>query len=270
MKLDRFKTRTESLGPTSSAKFKQILKDENLYRYSSNFNSEICRVVSDFKKMHSVDKFHSMKNIKYPLVTCPKSSVQKNITCSRESIRELKKNLTTTNSTHDFVTACIAALTHRKRVVNLVNGQEIPVVLTSFPGIFRQDIPSFLNRTPDLPFYSRDDRCYDSYSSIKWLVEVKRRSQGEFNDDQIGQILDMTFSLLRHHQHEERVGIISCLTDGYRFKFFLVTRVSCSMDFIVEHSAMFEGDSGWQVRSQLEFIFEHQILFYFVPLSFRL
>jgi hypothetical protein len=242
LKLESLKGRVVPPGTTTSAKFKQILVDENLYQYSLIFHNEICRIVNDFKKRHAVVDFHVMKDINYLTVPCSEPSVQKDRSCFEEP----KGNLTKTSSTHDFVTACMVALTERKCVVNLANGQEIPVELTSFPGIFRQDIPSFLNRKPDLPFYSKAD-SYDSYS-IKWLVEVKKRSQGEFNDDQIGQILDMTVSLLSY-QHEERVGIVSCLTDGYRFKFFQVTRELYSTNFIVHHSAMFEGDPGCQVRS---------------------
>ena len=242
LKLDSLKGRVVPLGTTSSAKYKQILEDENLYQYSLIFHNEICRIVNDFKKRHAVGDFHVMEDINYPTVPCSEASVQKDRSCFEERIGNLTKN----RSTHDFVTACMVALTTRKCVVNLANGQEIPVELTSFPGIFRQDCPSFLNRKPDLPFYSKAD-SYDSYN-IKWLVEVKKRSHGEFNDDQIGQILDMTVSLLSY-QHEERMGIVSCLTDGYRFKFFQVTRELYSTNIIVHHSAMFEGDPGCQVRS---------------------
>jgi len=241
LRLDCLKGREVPLGTTSSAKFKQILVDLNLYQYSLIFHNEICRIVNDFKKRHAVGDFHVMEDINYPTVPCSEASVQKDRSCFEERIGNLTKNRTT----HDFVTACMVALTKRKCVVNLVNGLEIPVELTSFPGIFRQDCPPFLNRKPDLPFYSKAD-SYDSYS-IKWLVAVKKRSHGEFNDDQIGQILDMTVSLLSY-QHEERMGIVSCLTDGYRFKFFQVTRGLHSTDIIVHHSAMFEGDPGFQVR----------------------
>jgi len=78
------------------------------------------------------------------------------------------------------------------------------------------------------------------------IGDNKRRNQGNFADEEIGHILDMTQHLLSHFQ-KKRQFMYSFLTDGYRFQFFKALRFDDKFKY--EYSNVYLGFSGWQAGS---------------------
>lgn len=75
----------------------------------------------------------------------------------------------------------------------------------------------------------------------------------DFNDAEIGHILDMSKELLGKFQVFRHV-MISFLTDGQRFQFFRVKKESGEFNF--SQSTVYTDTFGWQVGSVL---FAHQL-----------
>ena len=115
--------------------------------------------------------------------------------------------------------------------------------------------PSIGNRNPDNVF--RFPANNTGEHSIVIIGDNKRRNQGNFADEEIGHILDMTQHLLSHFQ-KKRQFMYSFLTDGYRFQFFKALRFDDKFKY--EYSNVYLGFSGWQVGSsaRLAYLFFRQ------------
>lgn len=116
------------------------------------------------------------------------------------------------------------------------------------------EVVSFNNRKPNIVMYKAGQQ---GACSITMLGEVKgRTSNGDFPDEQIGHILDMSKELMSDHQFL-RQHLYCFLTDGYRFQFFKCHKQDSS---IVFHSSdVYDGVRGWQV---FLLIFDNLIYFF--------
>lgn len=102
-------------------------------------------------------------------------------------------------------------------------------------------IVSFNKRKPDIVMYKvgQQGAC-----SITMLGEVKgRTSNGDFPDEQIGHILDISKELMSDHQFL-RQHLYCFLTDGYRFQFFKCHKRDGAIVF--HSSGVYNGVLGWQ------------------------
>ena len=105
---------------------------------------------------------------------------------------------------------------------------------------------SFDGRKPDVVSYEAG--CTGSLA-ITFIGDVKRRSMasGDFTDQEQGHILDMGFDLMNIQRH--RTFLICFLTDGFRFQYFKIDRREGNK-YHSQYSAVYEGLSGWQVKTQ--------------------
>ena len=160
------------------------------------------------------------------------------------SNKRLMANLLEPESTQDFVSAVIVKL-KAEMMVYSPDSNPKKFQINSFPSPMAYRINSFGNRSPDLPFWSRSNTS--SPHCITFLLDVKPCVKGEFTDEQVGHIIDMTCELLTTVQTGRR-GMICGLTDGSRFKYFRVLRHGGADCIKVEASRTFEGWEGWQVQ----------------------
>eukprot|EP01033_Poteriospumella_lacustris_P008212 gene8213-5916_t len=109
-----------------------------------------------------------------------------------------------------------------------------PVEYSPFPNAYA--VPTFGTRTPDAAFHL-NGRC-GSLALVVIGEHKGRSSDGDFSNDEVGYILDMSRDVLENHQVRRHL-IYSYLSDGYRFQFFRTDRTENG--FIFRKSSLFVG-----------------------------
>jgi hypothetical protein len=243
-------------GATTYAEYIQKLVLEWSFKASSCLDTELDRIQTKFCTAHGGDAkkgftFAPLEDeVKFPSQVAPQ--VPKGVLreasnlSSKERAAEitnvnLMDNLLEPQSTQDFVSAVMVKL-REDMTIYTPAAEEFQIV--SFPSPMAYFQKSFGNRSPDLPFYSRCDNS--SPHCITFMLDVKPCEDGDFGDEQVGHIVDMTRELLTTEQ-TRRTGMICGLTDGSRFQFFRVWRYGAD-GVKVDASRIFKGQEGWQVQ----------------------
>lgn len=112
-------------------------------------------------------------------------------------------------------------------------------------------VPTFGTRKPDAAFHL-NGRC-DSLALVLIGEHKGRSSDGDFSNDEVGHILDMSRDLLENHQVRRHL-LYSYLSDGYRFQFFRTDRTENG--FVFRKSSLFVGQAGVTVRLAPCIVFE--------------
>jgi hypothetical protein len=226
----------EKPGPTTARQIIEEMKVGNKIYYANIFQQYLEEL-----RRHGEDWWPVDHPIDFPVLGTPETTRDKTIP-----------------SCQGFVTEMIEALGENKRYRNRSQYDEIDQNLpqhqerqTPNTIVDAHKAPSFSRRKPDIVVYKETQR---GTCAITMLGEVKGYSiENEFNAEEVGQIYDMTTTLLNHHQFF-RNAIIYFLTDGNRFQYFRCSKQT-DKSFSVEYSNVFLKETGWQVCSLLIFIF---------------
>ena len=105
-------------------------------------------------------------------------------------------------------------------------------------------------KKPDCIFYVRGKT---GNTAITLLGEVKGGGKGEFADEEIGQLTDVTERVMKCQPY--RQFMITFLTDGRRIQFYQCHRSSSNYTF--QFSSIYLGKSAWQVNMNLKQIGIH-------------
>lgn len=230
------KTKPMPKGPTTQAKFAQVLRNENRLKYDSRF--------SQLLQNHKVDWWPA-KFIREGEYESPPDIIQFPVLHSTETAK-----------CQPFVNEVISDLDKKmgykmkKNYVQGSNSQKYYSNSINLKNSLKNDVitsptkPTFRSRKPDIVAYLPNKR---GGCAITIIGEVKERSSdNEFPDAEVGQILETAMELLAEEQLL-RPFLYCFLTDGFRFQFFKCFRDS-NNDFEFLYSMIFLGEIGWQVK----------------------
>ena len=139
----------------------------------------------------------------------------------------------------------VKSSTVKGKVNNSKTSQEVKIM--SIPYLSAPSTPTVGKKRPDCVFYEANKT---GNAAITLIGEVKSGGDGNFADEDIGQLTDVTTRVMRLQPF--RRYILSFLTDGRRFQFYRCRRVKS--DYSFEYSSIFEGKEAWQVRYELEWM----------------
>ena len=124
------------------------------------------------------------------------------------------------------------------------------VNVLNVPFIEAYSTPTVGKKRPDCVFHEPDKT---GNTAITLLGEVKGGGQGEFSDEDIGQLTDVTERVMKYQPY--RQFMITFLTDGRRFQFYQCHRSSSNFTF--QFSSIYFGKKAWQVKTNLKQIGTH-------------
>ncbi len=129
------------------------------------------------------------------------------------------------------------------------------VNVLNVPFIEAYSTPTVGKKRPDCVFHEPDKT---GNTAITLLGEVKGGGQGEFSDEDIGQLTDVTERVMKYQPY--RQFMITFLTDGRRFQFYQCHRSSSNFTF--QFSAIYSDKQAWQVNTNLKQIGTHLSTFH--------
>lgn len=235
-------------GTTTNAEFRQKLLDEHALAHSEALQLQLEGMSAAQGNLGISPRAFG---VEWPPVNCNEHTL-----AARDNDRGIwigRMRNTTTQSTQDFLSfwlnttsttrTAYASLFPNNPYIN-VFGLGIDLTITAHPDCLSFDVATIGTRRPDIPFYS--DNHLRGVHHMKFFVEVVGRGPSDassFSPAKEGQVLDTARELLE--ELPQRQGVLCCLTDSVRYRFYRVTRLHDEIRY--EMSSVFLSYLGYAV-----------------------